>query len=223
MSEAFSGCPTLIGVDHDFSIGGTQRVFLHWQGTGTQSCTAQLSLNGAIVGSAPIAALAAGDQQTISIDVPPTDSSLQLTILGSDGQPASRRTAWGIWATIPLGLPPAHPQDRYVPLGGGITLVGADSGVNLDTYNLYFLARHPLLRENALSLRAGTIQQDSAPALGALPTIKWIAGPTITDRHLIYGDVPHVQIILYDLYTQQSLPILDPKLAQIGPLLTVTP
>jgi hypothetical protein len=237
----FAGCPTLIGIDHDFSIAGVQRVFLHWQGNSeaTLSCGVQLSRGTAVVGSAQISSLSVESRQTIRVDVPPSSDLLTLSVLSSNGQRVPRQFAWSLALDIPLAMPIAHPQDRYVPLGGGITLVGADQlavvqGQNL-SYTLRFMARRPLLRDDQLSLRftAPTwmepIAQDTPPALGALPTLKWVYGPIITDRHFmrIVGDTSSsgikAQVILYDLFTQQSLPILDPQLAQNGPFLVLNP
>ena len=118
-------------------------------------------------------------------------------------------------------------------------MVGADPSPVLQGQSLYytlrFMARRPLLRDDQLSLRftlpgiADPVPQDNPPALGALPTLKWVRGPVITDRHFLrLPTTPapgplRVQMILYDLFTQQSLPILDPKLAQTGPFITLNP
>jgi hypothetical protein len=239
---AFEGCPTLIGVDHDFSVAGAQRVFLHWQGTVDRivGCKAQIWQGEKGLGEALIGPLAPGDRQSINITVPASGESLVLRVVRADGQRALRRFVWGLALDVPLALPPAHGQDRYVPFGGGITLVGTDPVVAIQGgavhYSLWFLARRPILRDNALTVRFSnpgwpeTIQQDNAPALGALPTFKWVSGPAITDRHFarVPGPVDsnqpvRAQMQFYDLFTQRPLPILDPKLAQSGPLVNLTP
>ena len=60
------------------------------------------------------------------------------------------------------------------------------------------------------------------PALGAIPTLKWIAGSGVVDRHVI--DIPRdalpgpaaVSLILYDNFTQQPLALLDEQLVRRG-------
>src|SRR5262249_2238176 len=94
-------------------------------------------------------------------------------------------------------------------------------------YRLQLMARRPILRDNTITVRFSnpgwpeTIQQDSAPALGALPTFKWVSGPIITDRHFVRvpGPVDSSQSVKVktqfdDLFPQRPLQILDPKLAQ---------
>ncbi len=234
-SAAFLDGPVLVGVDHDFSINGVQRVFLHWQGQTKQSYTVQLLQGGNVVGSAVLPA--AADSQTTIISVPPGTEPLGLRVLAENGQPLTHRTAWGISLNSLLWIPGAHFDDRYVPFGGGITLVGIDPSTNLQVnpvrYNLLFYARRPLLRDFTLSLRLiapawSTVQEDSPPSLGAFPTIKWIQGPLTMDRHLM--SVPpksaegpiQSQLVIYDSFTQQALSILDPRLTAQGPLLSLS-
>jgi hypothetical protein len=227
---------TLLGVDHDFSLNGIQRVFLHWSEHPFAAYQVQILQGGTVVGSATLSA--AARPQTINISVPPTIDSLGLRVLTANGsQVLEYRGVWGLSLATLVQLPGARFEDRYVPFGGAITLVGIDPSTNLQSnpahYNLLFQARQPLLRDYTISLRLSapgwsTVQQDSPPSLGAFPTIKWIRGPQIIDRHLI--TVPaelangpiQSQMIIYDAFTQQALPILDPRLAQQGPLLSLS-
>jgi hypothetical protein len=62
---------------------------------------------------------------------------------------------------------------------------------------------------------------DAVPALGAIPTFKWIRGSSIRDVHLV--DVPAkaggsgpLTVTVYDAFTAQTLPILDERFAHLG-------
>jgi len=94
--------------------------------------------------------------------------------------------------------------------------------------DLRFLASRPLTRDVVVSVQmigegyTWRTTVDSVPALGAIPTLKWIAGSQVTDRHVV--DIPPdappgpvtVSVILYDHFTQQPLALLDPQLVQQG-------
>ena len=72
-------------------------------------------------------------------------------------------------------------------------------------------------------------QSDSVPAGGAIPTLKWIPGIIIRDRHrlkMLQSTPASFQLAVYDHFTQRNLPILDSRLAQLSstvPLGTVQP
>jgi hypothetical protein len=59
------------------------------------------------------------------------------------------------------------------------------------------------------------VSDDSVPAFGAIPTLKWVAGSQITDRHVlkIPADAAPgpatISLILYDAFTQEPLALLD--------------
>jgi len=63
---------------------------------------------------------------------------------------------------------------------------------------------------------------DSVPAMGAIPTFKWVRGSTVLDRHRL--DVPpdappgpvNAWLLVYDHYTQAVLPPLDERLTALG-------
>ncbi len=66
------------------------------------------------------------------------------------------------------------------------------------------------------------VTDDSVPALGAIPTLKWIAGTPITDRHVV--TIPAeaapgpatISLILYDSFSQEPVALLDAALIQQG-------
>ncbi len=65
------------------------------------------------------------------------------------------------------------------------------------------------------------------PALGAIPTLKWIAGSQIADRHVL--NIPDdaapgpatISVILYDSFTQEPLALLDAELIKQGPSIPI--
>jgi hypothetical protein len=65
-------------------------------------------------------------------------------------------------------------------------------------------------------------QMDTVPVGGGLPTLKWIAGSRLRDRYTLTlpADVAPGPALLtlgwYDAFTQRTLPLLDPRLAQLG-------
>ena len=202
-----SGRPLLrlVGYDWDFTLA-EPRLYLHWQ----------------------------------------TEQGYQTEV--RDGAAASNpvlpefRTAWGSWRPMTLAFPetPTH----YVPLGDGLIWLGdglaQDSlftaGQSL-TLTQWLTASQPVLRDYHLSVTLIGYQadsqlwawrngddQDSVPALGAIPTLKWINGSQVGSLHEVVVDAaafPGQQIIatlrLYDGFTHQPVPILDERLAQLAP------
>jgi hypothetical protein len=62
---------------------------------------------------------------------------------------------------------------------------------------------------------------DSIPALGAIPTLKWIAGTRVRDPHPLSvseeaGSGQEVSgiLLLYDAFTARLLPILDAEISE---------
>jgi hypothetical protein len=92
--------------------------------------------------------------------------------------------------------------------------------------NLNFTAARPLLRDTGVSVQmtgnGWRVTDDSVPALGAIPTLKWIAGSPVLDPHTL--KVPEnaapgpaqVGVILYDEFTQEPLALLDAELIKQG-------
>ena len=100
--------------------------------------------------------------------------------------------------------------------------------------NLNFTAARPLLRDTVVSVQmmgnGWRVTDDFVPALGAIPTLKWIAGSHVLDPHTL--KVPEnaapgpaqVSVILYDAFTQEPLALLDAELIKQGqaiPIATV--
>ncbi len=92
--------------------------------------------------------------------------------------------------------------------------------------NLNFTAARPLLRDTIVSVQmtgnGWRVTDDFVPALGAIPTLKWIAGSQVLDPHTL--KIPdtaapgpaQLSVILYDAFTQDPLALLDAELIKQG-------
>ena len=92
--------------------------------------------------------------------------------------------------------------------------------------NLNFVAARPLLRDAVVSVQltgnGWRVTDDFVPALGAIPTLKWLAGSQVFDPHTL--KVPEnaapgpaqLSVILYDAFTQEPLALLDAELIKQG-------
>jgi hypothetical protein len=66
-------------------------------------------------------------------------------------------------------------------------------------------------------------QDDGTPALGAIPTLKWLPGMVIHDRHRLRlpaglpADAPfHVTVGVYDAFSLEPLPVTDAERVRQG-------
>ncbi|MFQ5419543.1 MAG: hypothetical protein ACE5EY_04185 [Anaerolineae bacterium] len=69
---------------------------------------------------------------------------------------------------------------------------------------------------------------DSIPAMGAIPTLKWIGGTAVRDPHRLEigrsaqpGQEYGVLLGVYDAFTSRQLPILDERLTAVAPWVTM--
>jgi hypothetical protein len=123
-----------------------------------------------------------------------------------------------------------------VDLGGEILLAGVEYRRSPklqpgDTVKveLRLVAKKPILHDYVISVRltdeAGRLlsQDDTVPALGAIPTLKWIGGSSIADVHFVRVPVGaqagtlKLSLIVYDAFTMQTLGVLDDRLVKLGP------
>jgi hypothetical protein len=148
----------------------------------------------------------------------------------ADGVQVARAIVETTGLLASLRPPPA------IALSHGVTFLGSTASSTGDlrpgdrlTLDLRFLAARPLTRDFVVSVQivgqgySWKRTSDGVPALGAIPTLKWIAGSEIVDRHAI--DIPPdapvgpatASLILYDNFTQQPIALLDEQLVQQGP------
>ena len=187
----------LVGFDWDNTFTDQPRLYLHWR--------------------------SGEDYQTKIVDKP-------LGSLPSYVGP------WGVisnrWSCV---LTPG--KGYYVPFGKGIVWRGQPltgerpfSPNQSIILSQHFLSSHPVLRDYTVSTRligyedddfhwAWWDLDDGIPAMGAIPTLKWINGSQIRSPHFLTVDPaakPGQQIggavNLYDAFTGRTLPILDERI-----------
>ncbi|MGH2521268.1 MAG: protein O-mannosyl-transferase family, partial [Anaerolineales bacterium] len=167
-------------------------------------------------------------------DAPPGEYQLVAGAYTPDGA----RLAQALLTTLSMthSQLPFTPPPQSIPLGSSIYLLGSrlsptgrlHPGEAL-TVDLRFLAARPITDDYTVKVDLigpgwrWHIQSDTTPAGGALPSLKWIAGSRVTDRHrftIPFEAAPgtaQIVMAVYDSFTQQNLPILDPRLAAFGP------
>lgn len=188
---------TLIGYDWDHTIAGRALLYLHWR---------------------------AGDGYT--------------TQVLDDAAPAlpPYRGPWGV-AVGDWRFPRGQADGHYVPLGQGIVWTGAAlDGLSLApgasaVLDQHFRSGQPVNRDLVVSVRLIGLEpdgfhwawwdlRDSVPALGAIPTLKWVESSAVRSPHrvTVAADAPPGQALtgaltLYDAFTGRPLPILDERIA----------
>ncbi len=204
----------LAGYDYDLSLAYSPRLYVHWRLDGQIH---DLRFSDASGSSLLRASLPPSSGYiTTALDLPP-DYSVQVALFDSNSR----------LFTFPL----PDPADRYVSFGP-IILTRAEvtrETDGSDRVDLDWLADRPLTEDLIVKVDlvgenyAWRAQSDSVPAGGAIPTLKWIPGVVIHDRHrlkLPEGSEPSgssFQLAVYDHFTQRTLPILDSRLAVLGP------
>ncbi|MCO5206313.1 MAG: DUF2723 domain-containing protein [Anaerolineae bacterium] len=135
---------------------------------------------------------------------------------------------------------------NYIPFGQGIVWYG-NSFAPDDTYRAnrtvvfsnYFGSSIPLTRDyvvgNALigleadeTTWAWVTQNDGIPALGAIPTLKWISGSQVSEQrnvktgaNAVAGQTMVATLRLYDAFTKQPLAVLDEVIVAAAPWVEV--
>ncbi len=225
------GGPRLIGVDYDLGVEGDVRTYLHWAGPGDPVQIDLLDELNTTIAGLRVPGLERGEYATLAVDGSVAPS--RLSTVNGEGM---RR--WNIGFGRAIRLPSPRKNDRYVPFNGALILVQAsrptpalDPGAEV-TLPLRFRGQGPLQRDYIVStsltgLRdddswAWRASHDTVPALGAMPTLKWIRGSTVKDPHLMSvpdhapPDVPVVgSLVIYDHFTQARLTHLDERLGAV--------
>lgn len=192
--------PVLRGIDFDVDAVRGVTTFLHWCGPGKP-----LEVR---VGEDrhPMAELALGECQTTALVL--SGSIRDLALAYADG---------GAATLVSLPLPQPAEDDRYVPYGSEMVLVGDEmkrhtSGPAAGTtvLTLAWLTGRPLTQDFAVSARLmakdGTWLgiHDMQPGLGAIPTLKWmVRGRTIRDPHPVSdlaSTVTQYGVVVYDRF-----------------------
>lgn len=221
------GAPSLVGFDNDVGTEGNVRTYLHWAGPGEAVRLEVVEAGGSTVAALSVPALERGEYATLAVDRP--RGPIQLVALRGGGP-----LRWNLFLPGPIELPPPDADERYVPFGDGVILTDAGGPTgNLEPgaktmLPLRFRGYRPIQRDYIVSTSltglnpdgtwAWRVSHDTVPALGAVPTLKWIRGSLVLDPHRmeVPPDSPAVpvagSVLIYDHFTQRSLPSLDGKL-----------
>jgi 4-amino-4-deoxy-L-arabinose transferase-like glycosyltransferase len=225
----FGDGPTLVGVDYDRSVPGMLRLYLRWRGPASGDEQIRVREN-----TAQLPELSEGAFQTVVLDLTgETQGQPRLMMSGADGETRLAAGPWG-WPLreVPLPLPSA--SVRFVPLDDEMALIGVSPGGDARLalggelpLRLTFVALKPLVSDNGISVRlwdeADQLRRmhDLQPALGAIPTLKWIRGSCVTDPHplLVPSDLPgqvvRASLVVYDNFRGTPLLPMDGRIESV--------
>jgi hypothetical protein len=235
MSWRFAGGYTLVGADYDHSLPGQLRLYLHWrvQQVPAQAHRVVILSKEDVLAAVDLAMAPVGSYFTTAHDLPAEASNLALELQNAlDGRPAAWLGPWRLALGRRVRLPAPSMDARYVPLGGEMVLTrveysaAVDRGSSLSAV-LTFVGARPLTHDYTVSVSLTgeadrwQAQHDGTPALGAIPTLKWIRGTTVRDEHHLALPSDAVgsgvlRLTVYDAFTIQPLPVLDERLARLG-------
>jgi hypothetical protein len=110
---------------------------------------------------------------------------------------------------------------RYVPLGGEMVFLGYEGAADDTILRPRFLALRPLTRDYSVSAGLGDARTDGTPALGAIPTLKWLRGWQVVDPHTLSPQSSAEPeggrtVAVYDAFTLRPLNVLDERLVREG-------
>lgn len=196
--------PTLIGVDYDTGLEGRLRLWTHWR-LSTQARA--ITLRDAR--GQPIAA-------TQQVPAAPTSEAATFASLPFDLAPTTEE----LWLEG-RRLPRFWDGERYIAFGDQLVLFGSRAQRTDEqlTLSLEWAAAQNLTRDYIVSVRAAGEgfyrTHDGVPALGALPTLKWIRGARVSDPHPIpldgYRGALRCSVVVYESNTRFVLPPLDER------------
>ncbi len=133
-------------------------------------------------------------------------------------------------ATLALDLALPAPRPGAIPFGDAMTLLGHTlrrSGNQL-VVDLSWRAERAYRSDFTVSVQATAeggffAQHDGTPASGSYPTLKWLPGQRVWDRHRISlppdwpRDRPiHVTVGVYDAFSLEPLPVTDAERVRDG-------
>ena len=233
VNRRFGAGFTLIGVDYDRSVQSQLRVYLHWRADSQilSSVGVTLFSSGTPLVADSLPVIERGSYLTTVHDLPEDTPRLGVQ-LGDTGRPSSLLGPWDVAVGHRLTLPQALPGARYIPFGGEMVLVQAEHPVAAVASGsmrvcLTFVGAQAITHDYTVSVSldgeggAWRAQHDGTPALGAIPTLKWIRGITVEDEHTV--PLPEnasgsgvLRLTVYDAFTVRPLPVLDERFARLG-------
>jgi 4-amino-4-deoxy-L-arabinose transferase-like glycosyltransferase len=223
----------LVGVDYDRSVPDVLWVVLHWRGPVEPGWQVQVRTADGLRAAAPLSPIPEGTYQTVAVDLPgAVKGALRLALTNAEGQVQRAAGVWG-WAGDEVQLPAPAPDARFVLLGDEMAVIGATAKTvagETVVVDVTLVALRPLMTDDATSVRLVDGQgrwlatHDTQPALGAVPTLKWIRGSHIVDRHLLplpqdfAGGEVRATFVAYERFRMTPLPALDGRFSSEVPL-----
>jgi hypothetical protein len=233
----FQDGPTLVGVDYDRSAPEVLRVYLHWQGSAQTGLEVRVRTGDGAQATASLVAIPPTAYQTIAVDLPLPDPQGSSRAIGSPRLSLTDAQGGTILASGPWGLPLKEVRlptptngTRFVPLGSEMAVIGAKAkpvgpGETM-ALDVTLVALRPLTGDDATSVRLADGDgrwldtHDCQPGLGAVPTLKWIRGSRVVDRHLLEipeefsGDSVRATMVAYERFRMVPLPSMDRRFSE---------
>jgi hypothetical protein len=231
--QRFAGGLTLLGADWD--AAGSGAMYLHWRNDGLApgDYAVQFLRNSEGVAQGIVHVPQGPACFTSETMVGAGEGWLSIRLNDAAGAMLLPLGPWGrAWGGDAM-LPHFYGGERYVNLGGEMIFAGtgalpSEIGAGQTArVSLKFVALRPLVNDYAVSLALSaadgswSTQFDTTPALGAIPTLKWMCGTSVDDPHAL--EIPPnatgkgtLYLTVYDAFTLQPLPILDAELARLG-------
>jgi len=240
--QSFANGMVLTGVDYDTSLPGQVRLITHWYrldhlallSDGTEDLAGpsriRVESGAALIAEADLPALASGQGTSLAIDIAGSPTRARLSLIDGDSV-VPRVGVWGVPSHEPTYLREPRSGEMFIPLGGAMAIVGLSVDASDDETSVQirpqFAALKPLLRDYTVSagIRSSDgweYKHDGTPALGAIPTLKWLGGWSVRDQHtvsLAEGqslDQAVVRLEVYDAFAHRSLAVLDDRYVRLG-------
>lgn len=210
---AVSGRPLLrlVGYDWDNTLLNQPRLYLHWQ-------TEQ------------------GYQTEVRDGVAEVELPMHEGAWGIVHNQSAITSTQSSQSTVYCSLPTVHCPRHYIPFGQGIiwTNQSPQHFTPSAPLHLTFRSSHPLTTDLVISTRLIGFEadgthwawwdlNDSIPAMGGIPTLKWITGSRVTSPHRLEiapnatsGQKLAITLRLYDAFTNRPLFILDERIAKFN-------
>ena len=223
----------LTGMDADRSVAGQVRLYLHWRcpkrpfaARECMGASVNAVQDGNTLAQGTVPSLHPGQAATIVLDLPKGVQEITLALTTPGGQAVPALGFWGRMANPPTLRVPK--DERYLPLGGQMALTAATYRTQGTAFRAEarFLALRPLTVDTTISVglrgEGWEIKDDGTPALGAIPTLKWLAGWRVRDPHTLplahtpKGAEAWLTLGAYDAFTLRPLHVLDERLAREG-------
>jgi hypothetical protein len=227
----FDQAPTLVGVDYDRSVPDVLRVYLHWRGLAAgEGWQIQVRADEGAEAVTWLSPIPSRMYQTAVIDLAkPVAGRLWLTLRDGSGEIVLAAGPGG-WPLRRVPLPDPEPDARFVPIGQDMALIGASARPaapgDVAVVDATLVALNPLTSDDATSIRLmdtdgrWLARHDMQPGLGAIPTLKWIRGSRVVDRHLLpvpegfEGDTVQAALVVYERFRETTFPPLDGRFSE---------